>query len=101
MWRGWRGVKSVCFIQTHPTSSNLIGTQLVNEVGSALSTQTKQEEISKRLPLPKLRPRHHSQVMDIGLQLHPWLSICLRREYLGDVSNDCGLHPWRRGRQIA
>jgi hypothetical protein len=35
MWRGWRGVKGVCFIQPHSTSSNLIGTQLVNEVAGA------------------------------------------------------------------
>jgi hypothetical protein len=91
-----------CLLHPTSTSSNLIGTQLVNEVaGAHCLRKPSKKEISKLLPLPKLRPRHHSQVMDIGLQLHAWLSICFRREYLGDASNDCGLHPWRRGRQIA
>jgi hypothetical protein len=67
------------FASSNPigTSSNPIGTKLVNEVAGAHCLRKPSKRNSKLLPLPKLRPRHHSQVMDIGLQLHPWLSICV------------------------
>src|SRR5712691_9450237 len=36
----------------------------------------------------------------MGLQLHLSLSIC-SSGYTGDVSDDYGLHPWRRDHRIA
>jgi hypothetical protein len=94
-----RGLRVLGLMPPHRGTVGLAGRD-----GVAARTVTAHQvtEVSKRIPLPKLRPQPHSQVMDNRIATSS-RAVDLSREKggIGEVSDGYGLHPWRRGRRVA